>query len=353
MDLITQGLLGSTVAQAACGNKLGRKSAFYGFLIGLLPDLDIVSSLWGPWASLKFHRGPTHSFIILALLSLPAGYICRRSARSGESLRCWIFLAFVSLMTHPVIDWFTSYGTCLFWPLTDRRYALDCLPIIDLVFSLPLLAITLAGISGRFNQIRLQKAAVASLTAVVLYSAFGLAGSQSLIDEGNRIFRSQGFEPIETRATPTLLNTMVFRVFARDNSNNYMITYLRRGSSEPLTPIVSVESAADDLVATVLNSHEGRLFKWFAMNMIQTESITGPDGNRIVTLNDMRYGLLLDPGRSLFSAQAVVDPQGKVLSISRRQNHGSVNITAELAATLRHAYRCLPSMTDPAYGSEQ
>ena len=47
MDLITQGLLGSAVAQASYGKKIEKKAALYGFIIGLLPDFDIISRLWG------------------------------------------------------------------------------------------------------------------------------------------------------------------------------------------------------------------------------------------------------------------------------------------------------------------
>ncbi|GAB4272932.1 MAG: hypothetical protein Kow0029_12150 [Candidatus Rifleibacteriota bacterium] len=45
MDLITQGLLGSTVARAVFSEKLGKKTALYGFIIGLLTDFDIKQEL--------------------------------------------------------------------------------------------------------------------------------------------------------------------------------------------------------------------------------------------------------------------------------------------------------------------
>ena len=50
-------------------------------------------------------------------------------------------------LTHLLCDGCTSYGTMLLWPFTEARYAWDCLPIVDLMVTLPVL--TLAVLAWR------------------------------------------------------------------------------------------------------------------------------------------------------------------------------------------------------------
>ncbi len=338
MDLITQGLLGSTVAQAACSEKLGRRAALYGFIVGLFPDFDIITGFLGPWVSLKYHRGPTHSFMILPLLAYPIGILCKKIARSEVETRHWVTLAFISLITHPVIDWFTSYGTCLFWPLTNRRYAFDALSIIDPLYSFPLLLVTMAGMIGIFSRKKMMQGAICALILTTLYASWGFANSQNLIKAGREIFQNKGFEPVEIRATPTLMNIFVFRVIGRDAQNRYMLTYMRPGYAQPImTPMIR-ESANDEYAKKALAHKHGKLFKWFAMDMIQLDSIVEPDGRHSVYMNDMRYGLMLSPQRTLFSAKASFDKAGNLISLSRVHNRSGVDMKEELKTTLHHAF---------------
>lgn len=338
MDIITQGLLGSTVAQAAYSKRLGKKAALFGLLIGLLPDFDIISGLGGAWASLKYHRGPTHSVLVLAALALPTGWLCKRLARCEGNLKDWVGLAFLSLVTHPIIDLFTSYGTNIIWPVSNKRFALDALPIIDPIYSLPLLIATIAGLSGLFTFKRCQSLAIGALVFSSLYTAFGYNNSQSLVKEGNKLFLANGFNAVEVRATPTFFNTWVFRVFGRDKDNNYIITYMRKGKKDPIGPIVQLSSSTDEFTDIALNETRGKLFKWFAMDMIQTESVKNADGTHHVFLNDMRYGMLLSPGKSLFSARASFDKQGNLIDIERQHRRSDINIKEELKATITQAY---------------
>ena len=352
MDIVTQGLLGSAVAQAGYSKHLGRRAALYGFLIGLLPDFDIIAGYWGQWASLKYHRGPTHAFLALIILSVPIGLICHRVSGSDVKKRHWIGLALLSLITHPVIDWFTAYGTSLTWPFNNNRYAIDALPIIDPIYSLPLLAVTALGLFSRLNPQRLRALAIIALAATTIYAFMGWNTSQTLILRGKELFRAQGFEPVEVRAMPTLLNTVVFRVVGRDANDRFMITYLKKSSAQPLTRVVTVEPDRDEFVTRALDHEHGRLFRWFAMNMLHTSSIKLEDGGHKVVLNDMRYGMLLDPAQTLFSAVANFSPDGTLTGFTRVQNHRSVSMKKEVLTTLAHVFSGNPDATPAAFGDQ-
>lgn len=352
MDIITQGLLGSTAAQAGYSEKIGRKSAFYGFVIGLLPDFDIIAGLFGPWASLKYHRGPTHAFIVLTILAIPIGMICKRLARSDVDQKHWIGLAFLSLITHPIIDWFTSYGTSLWWPFTDRRFAVDALSIIDPVYSFPLLVATLFGFFAFMSPMRLKKLAIAALAITTLYAGYGYYNSQRMVIRGNEIFRSQGFEPVETRANPTFMNISVFRVVARDAAGRIMVTYLKTASQKPLTEIFLHESDADEFALKAMQHQHARLFKWFAMDMLQIRSVIEENGRRRVLLNDMRYGLLTAPDKPLFSAEVEFDGAGNVTRVVRRHNRASASMKDEFKKTMAHVFSGEFQTIDAAWVAE-
>lgn len=338
MDLITHGLLGSTVAQAAYSSRFGKKAALYGLLIGLAPDFDIISGYWGQWASLKYHRGPTHSFILLFILAFPVGMLCRKLARSETGRSHWAGLTLLCLVTHSLIDLMTSYGTCLAWPLSDNRFAADALPIIEPVYSLPLFVVTILGLFSKVSLPRMKTLAIAALAATSIYAIVGLHTSKTLVEHGSKLFKAQGFAPVEVRALPTLLNLVVFRVVGRDANNRFMITYLKQSSEQPLTSTITLESDHDEYVNKALNHANGTLFKLFAMNMLQTKSIALDNGEHKVVLNDMRYGLFLNPEQCLFAAEAYFDKNGLLTRFIRIQNARSVSMKKEVAATLAQIF---------------
>lgn len=352
MDIITQGLLGSAAAQAGYVDKIGRKAAAYGFIIGLLPDFDILAGLFGPWASLKYHRGPTHSFFLLTLLAVPTGMLCKRIARSDIDQKHWIGLAFLSLITHPVIDWFTAYGTSLLWPFSNRRLAIDALSIIDPLFSFPLLVATVFGCFALLTPLRLKKLAIAALAISTIYAGFGYHNSQKMVTLANKLFRAEGFEPVETRANPTFMNISVFRIVARDAAGRIMTTFLKTASKSPLTPIILHESDADEYAIKAMQHKHAQLFKWFAMNMLQVKSVVDADGNHRVMFNDMRYGLLTDPEKPLFSAEVEFDGAGDVSRVLRRHRRGKTDFKNELKTTLAHVFSGEFKPADAAWGAE-
>ena len=352
MDIITQGLLGSTAAQAGYGKKIGRKAAFYGFIIGLLPDFDIIAGLFGPWASLKYHRGPTHSFILLTLLAVPVGMLGKRLARSDIEQKHWIGLAFLSLITHPIIDWFTAYGTSLWWPFSDQRFAIDALSIIDPVFSFPLMVATLAGFFAFTTPLRLKKLAIAALVTSTLYAGYGYYNSQTMVVRGIELFKTRGFEPVETRANPTFMNISVFRVVARDAAGRIMVTYLKTASKKPLTDIFLHESDTDDFALKAMQHEHAKLFKWFAMNMLQVQSIVDQYGNRRVLLNDMRYGLLTAPDKPLFLAEVEFDSAGNTTRVVRRHGRASASMKEEFKKTMAHVFSGEFQTIDSDWGAE-
>ena len=76
MDIVTQGLLGATLAQSAAESTRLRLATAVGFAAGLLPDADgLIRSGDDPLLFLEFHRHFSHSLVFIPAGALIAAAI--------------------------------------------------------------------------------------------------------------------------------------------------------------------------------------------------------------------------------------------------------------------------------------
>lgn len=117
MDSVTQVVLGAAIQGSMLGRSRGRKALLYGGLLGTLPDLDVLMRYPDPVSLMTYHRGFSHSILVLTALAAVMAWLIRRrwsdAPYSGRRLFATLLLV---LVTHPVLDAFTVYGTQLFWP---------------------------------------------------------------------------------------------------------------------------------------------------------------------------------------------------------------------------------------------
>lgn len=186
MDSATQFVLGACVGAAALGPRIGpRKAAIIGGLLGTVPDLDVFFPYDGPVDSFVEHRGPTHSLIIQALATPIFGEAILRIFRALKSLEAplsrWRVYAAVYLCfaTHALLDAMTVYGTQLLWPLWKEPFGVGSVFIIDPVYTLPLLVLTLwAFCLGRWRE-KFRKGLIAAFALSTGYLVW-TAGAQQI-----------------------------------------------------------------------------------------------------------------------------------------------------------------------------
>ncbi|TVQ50626.1 MAG: metal-dependent hydrolase [Saprospirales bacterium] len=79
MDSLTQIALGAAVGELLLGRKIGNKAMFWGAVGGTIPDLDVLANPFlSEAASVKFHRGPTHSIFFAAVFSVLMAWIMEK-----------------------------------------------------------------------------------------------------------------------------------------------------------------------------------------------------------------------------------------------------------------------------------
>jgi len=139
MDSFTQIVLGIATSELCAGEKLQRKTFLYGTILGTIPDLDIVvGQFMSPVDGVAIHRGLSHSLLFFALLSPILGWVIAKIEHGKIGFRSASLMAFWCLLTHILLDLFTSWGTQVFWPLPDRL-ALKTIFVIDPLYTFPLL----------------------------------------------------------------------------------------------------------------------------------------------------------------------------------------------------------------------
>lgn len=213
MDSLTQFALGAAVGVATMGRRTATwKAALWGGVCGTLPDLDAFVDHGDPVSNMTLHRAESHALFFLTLAApLLAGAIARLSGETALFKRWWLAV-WLALVTHPLLDWMTVYGTQLARPFTDQPYAVGSIFIIDPLYTVPLLVGT--GLALARADARGRRANAIGLACSTAYLAWSVAAQQHVTSVARDALRAQGIEAQALLVTPTPFNTVLWRVLA-------------------------------------------------------------------------------------------------------------------------------------------
>ncbi len=285
MDSVTQAVLGAGIAGAVVGPRYGRKAIVAGAMLGTLPDLDVLIDYGDPIAQMINHRGFSHSLFVLTALSFLLVWLAKRFRLNdpGDSYgRLWLAIWLV-LITHPLLDAFTSYGTQLWWPLRPTPASWSSVFIIDPFYTLPLLLGVLAALVFG-PTVKISRA----LTVLLLVSSAYLLASQlakhRAEDRVGELLKAQGQTPVAMFSVPQPFNIVLWRVVARLEDGDYIEAvsgmlderepeFIRFPSNFALGETLQPRDALEGL-------------RWFTGDWLRYDDI---DGQLVVT--DLRMGI--------------------------------------------------------------
>lgn len=217
MDNLTHTLFALVMAKGGLERATPRATA--ALLIGAnLPDIDLVTLLWGNIHYLSYHRGFTHSILgitlgalILAFTIYGENNLVRRAATEPRFLRLFL-VALAGTASHFLLDYTNSYGIRPFLPFNDQWFAWDLVFIVDpwilfiffIGLGLPfLLRLVTQEIGAKATGYRL--GSLVCLSLVVLYwGAKDISHRSSLRELQSKNFLTG--EPIRLAALPQFLN---------------------------------------------------------------------------------------------------------------------------------------------------
>ena len=149
MEPLTHFLTGACLGRAGLNRKTALATATV-TLAAEAPDLDVIGRFKGPVFGFEHHRGFTHSFLGLLLVSAAVvGFVYLVWVLRGRKIKNpklpprWGLLfvfAYIAGLTHILLDFTNNYGVRPFWPFSERWYSWDIVFIVD-----PFLLLLLVG----------------------------------------------------------------------------------------------------------------------------------------------------------------------------------------------------------------
>lgn len=212
MDSLSQIALGAAVSVAVMGRRTAVwKAALWGAVAGTLPDLDVLVDQGDAIRNMVLHRAQSHALFWLTLLSLPLAAVIARLHGEWGLLRRWWLALWLVLVTHPLLDAMTVYGTQLALPFSNYPFGVGSIFIIDPLYTLPLLvgviwALAIGG--GPRGQV----ANVVGLLLSTGYLAWSFAAQQQVTQVARAALVRQGIAAEHLLVTPTPFNTVLWRV---------------------------------------------------------------------------------------------------------------------------------------------
>lgn len=256
MDLITQGILGAAVGQVGFQRSLGRKAFAYGAAIGMLPDADIFVRFSSDMcAEMLHHRGITHSLFFAPLIAPIMGWVCNNFYKQ-QLLPSWIGLWFWALITHPLLDAFTVYGTQLLAPFSDHRFSFCAVPIVDPVYSIPLLTSIIIGLFIKQHIGISQTITAAVLLLTTMYLFLGIV----VHDQALQFVRSQEKNPVVRTEAFTTMFSIFYRRIVIEEPHQFRIGFLDMLHPEPIKWHILEKSKVSE---ATLTKREVHIFYWF------------------------------------------------------------------------------------------
>lgn len=219
--------MGMAIGELTLGKKVGKKALLWGALAANIPDIDgIFQYLFSPASSTLFHRGISHSLLLLALLSpLIALGINHLYKSNRQSWKGWFRLVFFAWTSHLCLDVFNTYGTGLLEPFCHVRIAYDAIGISDLFFIVPLIATALISLISRKTSKVPQIASAVALSLSFLYMGFTIGNKQNIEHFAENELHRQGVSYTRILTSPLPITNFAWMIVAEDENGFWKGTY--------------------------------------------------------------------------------------------------------------------------------
>ncbi|MBZ5721385.1 MAG: metal-dependent hydrolase [Acidobacteriia bacterium] len=334
MEPVTHFLLGASMGRAGLNRKTALATATL-TLAAEAPDLDVLGNFKGPVFGFAHHRGFTHSFLGLLLVSAAmVGFMYLvwrlrgRKTKNPDLPPRWglLFLySYLAGLTHILLDFTNNYGVRPFWPFSEKWYSWDIVFIVE-----PALLILLAGglvlplLFGLINeeigarskgpQGRLG-ATLALLGVVALWGVRDFEHRRAVNALDARTY--QDADPIRVSAYPYEWNP--FQWYGVVETENFFATTLVNSLSPEVDPQgrMRIHPKPEETPVTLAakKSYLGQVYlDWAHYPMTETEQFEAPQAGYTVRFRDLRYDYPGRTGRSPLSAVVELDPALNVVS---------------------------------------
>ncbi|MCH2230372.1 MAG: metal-dependent hydrolase [Crocinitomicaceae bacterium] len=226
MDSLTQIVLGAAVGEAVLGKKVGNRAMLWGAIAGTIPDLDVFLRYFvDDITSTEMHRGFSHSIVFAVLMAPILGWIASRihKKRKEATLKNWCWLFFWAIVTHPLLDAHTTWGTQFFWPF-EYRLAYKNIFVIDPLYTLPFLILLIIAMFHKRTNPRRRIFNNAGLIVSTSYMLLTLIFKWISFGEFQESLDANHIEYVEMDLKPTPLNSVLWNAQV-ETKTGYRVAY--------------------------------------------------------------------------------------------------------------------------------
>ena len=308
MDNLTHSLVGALLGQMGLKRKTGLAMPTL-IIAANIPDTDAVAVLLGGQQHLAIRRGITHgpiAMVVLPLLLWGAmlwldAWQTRRGKRPEKRLpvhKGWLLaLAFIGCLSHPLFDWFNSYGIRLLEPFSSQWFYGDTIFIIDIWLWIALIAgVWISLRRERKGATNWHMPAVGSLVAICAYILVnGLITGHAEKATARAVEQKHSFVPSLVVANPVPVHFWKREVLWRDAARFGQATYSALNNVVVDDQVGLHQMEGDLTKALVKNDVDGTAYLfWSRMPVVR---IVGKDANQRLTVSDQRFGNPMVSGR--------------------------------------------------------
>lgn len=309
MDSLTHILVGAATGQAFSKKGDGYKPLMWGAIAGSIPDIDSAFQIFlSPANSMLFHRGISHSLLLWALLApLLALLINKIYKGNKQSYFKWLKITAFAWLSHIFLDLFNTYGTGIFEPFSHARIAFDAINVVDFVFLVPLILLSVSFLFIAKNH--KAKVLLASITLFFTVGYVSLSSYNKLETEARakEQLAEMGITPNRVISTPLPLSNFAWKVVAEGDEGYYSGVYYDFWRNKINFDYLPKNSSLEEQFESYDNFQILKRFTkgWYVLTQ---------NSNNEIVLNDLRFSSL-DPEKGVL--QFVLHDDGDILDIER------------------------------------
>lgn len=316
MDSLTQIVLGGSVSALVAPATHRRPALLAGGVLGTLPDLDVF---WFMLAKsdavteVTWHRGPSHSLLLLTVLGGVLWLALRpRSRLIRAAPTRWLWAILLALLTHPLLDAFTVYGTQLLWPLPTPPIMWATIFIIDPLYTLPLLAGVIAAWRLAPGEASSQTSGgrrwlAAGLIISSVYLAWSVSAKVWVDRAASQSLSGSGLQQAPRFSTPLPFNTLLWRVVVMAPDGYWIGDRSLIADRGPMR--FTFYPSDNQILAQLAPTPQLQRLIWFTHGFFSLRPQRGDDGETRLILADLRLGF--EPDYFFRYDVAGVDAQGR------------------------------------------
>lgn len=289
MDNLTHTLVGVAMANAGLARRIGRGTTLTLAVASNLPDVDAVTALWLRWDFFLARRTLTHSVIGVPLLAALGAWVASRYYPHIPR-RVLFGLFLLGMVVHVLFDLVNSYGVVLFYPLSERRFELAWVFIVDLaLLALLCMPLALTRLSP-WMLARLETLSRLSLAATAGYILLCGAAHARAVEALDAIARQESPRPSFSYVFPEVLGCHRFRAVVRQKERYrlYLVDVLS-GEGE-LRAVHRTDEGTPDVEAVRATVAARRLLAFYKAPVWRGDGVEGcAQGSGVVTVYDLRF----------------------------------------------------------------